>query len=263
MKPPIVFIHGMFVTPLCWQAWIERFGRAGYEASAPPWPGHDRPVQELRQRHPDPGLGTLRLADVVERFDALVRAMPEAPILVGHSMGGLVVQLLLARGLGTRGVAIDSAPPKGVFAISWPFIKSNWPVVNPFERADRPYLMTLNEFRYAWAHTLSDDELRAAYDQWVVPESRFVGRDSTSDVAKLDFEKKTAPLLMVAGSLDRIIPAALSRKNHAAYSRCPSRTDFHEFAGRTHLLLNQPGWEEVADFVQQWIEKESAASARS
>jgi pimeloyl-ACP methyl ester carboxylesterase len=255
MRETIVFIHGMFMTPDCWHAWPARFEKSGYRVVAPPWPGRDKSVEALRKAHPDPAVGKLRLAEVVEHFDALVRAMPEPPVLIGHSMGGLIVQILLARGLGKKGIAIDPAPPKGVFVASWAFLKSNWAVVSPFTDADDPYLMSFEEFRYAWAHTLSEEAQRSAYDKFMVPESRRVGRDATTDVADIDFTRKTAPLLITAGASDHIVPAALNKKNHAAYAKCPSPTDFHEFPGRTHLVLSQTGWEEVADFVRAWMEK--------
>jgi pimeloyl-ACP methyl ester carboxylesterase len=190
---------------------------------------------------------------VLDHLDGVVRAMPEAPALVGHSMGGLLVQLLLQRGLGACGVAIDPAPPKGVFVPSWSFLRSNWPVVSPFA-GDAPYLMPFEHWVYTFAHRLPEAEARAAYDAHVVPESRNVARGPTTDVALIDFKKRRAPLLILAGSDDRIVPAALNRKNHACYAGADAITDFHEFAGRTHYLIGAPGWEEVADHAAGWIE---------
>lgn len=254
MSETIVFIHGMFVTARCWDGWLSHFQNAQHKVVAPPWPGREKSVEALRAAHPDAAVGRLRLEEVVEHFDALVRAMPVRPVLIGHSMGGLVVQILLARGLGKKGVAIASAPPKGVFVPSWTFLKANWPVVSPFVGVHEPFLMSGEEFGYSWAHSMTLEEQKAAYDALIVPESRHIGRDSLDDVAQVNFTRKTAPLLLVAGSLDRTIPPRLTRKNYTAYAKSASRTDFHEFPGRTHLLLSQPGWEEVADLAAAWIE---------
>jgi len=249
----VVFIHGMFMTSHCWSAWSSRFAAAGYRTLAPNWPCHEGTPAELRARHPDAALGALTLDDVVAHHAKIVEALPEKPFLVGHSMGGLVVQLLLARGAGAAGVAIDSAPPKGVLSLSWSFLKSNWPVISPFAPKDQPHLLTLEQFRYAFAHTLTDEELRAAWGAEVVPESRRIGNGPTTPVARIDFAAPRPPLLLVAGGADRIIPASLNRKNHRKYLPSAGVTDFHELEGRTHYTLAQAGWEAVADYALGWL----------
>src|SRR5512143_2464439 len=245
MKPrTIVFIHGMYMTSLCWENWLAYFQARGYKCLSPDWPGRDQPVDALRKRHPDPQLGQLTLKRVVQHFNDIIRSMDEKPILIGHSMGGLVVQLLLQRDLAAAGVAIDSAAPRGVFTTQWPFLKSNWPHITPFVSLDDPIEMTFERFQYTFVHTLPRAEQQAAYDRYVVPESRRVPRDSL--MAGIDFKRPHAPLLMIAGSLDHLIPAALNRTNHARYKSSPSVTDLKEFPGRTHFIIGQPAWEEVA-----------------
>jgi pimeloyl-ACP methyl ester carboxylesterase len=251
---PVVFIHGMFMTPLCWDGWVRHFATRGISSQAPAWPLHDDSPAAMRAKHPDPALGKLELSEVVARYEALLQPMAEKPFLVGHSMGGLVVQLLLQKKLGAAGVAIDSAPPKGVLAISWSLIKSNLPVL--LGNKNEAFLPTVEQFAYAFAHTLTPDELRAAYDGFVCPESRRVGRATTTDAARVDFAADRPPLLFVAGGLDHIIPAKLNRANHRAYAKSPARTEIHEFPERTHYTLAQKGWEEVADFVIDWLGKQ-------
>ncbi len=251
---PVIFIHGMFMTPACWADWIPRFGRAGFVSSAPAWPLRDASVEELRARHPDAELGKLTLDRVVAHYEAIIRASPKPPVLIGHSMGGLIVQLLLARGLGTAGVAIDSAPPRGVLSLAGSFLKSNWAILNPFISGRRPYLMPFEAFHYAFAHTLSEADARAVYDRHVVPESRLIGRAALTPDAEVDFAAERAPLLFIAGELDHIIPASLNRTNYKRHKKkSPSRTDFKEFPGRTHYLIGQEGWAELADFIQEWL----------
>jgi pimeloyl-ACP methyl ester carboxylesterase len=258
MKPrSIVFIHGMFMTPTCWDGWVTRFQQQGFHPVAPAWPLHDAPAAEQRQRHPDGALGQLTLDQIVEHYAKLIAALDEKPIMIGHSMGGLIVQLLLARALGSAGVAIDSAPPKGVVSLKWSFLKSNWPVISPFAKKSQPYLLTPEEFRYAFAHTLSPDDLRAAFDREVVPESRIVGNAPTTAAARIDFNAKRPPLLMIAGGADRIIPASLNWSNYKKYNG-GSVTEFREFPDRTHYTLAQAGWEAVSDFAIDWLRKNAA-----
>jgi pimeloyl-ACP methyl ester carboxylesterase len=249
----VVFIHGMFMTPTCWDAWQARFQSQGWKTQAPAWPEHDLPIERQRQAGKGGALSALTLEQVVDRYAQLIQAMPEPPILVGHSMGGLVVQLLLQRGLGAAGIAIDSAPPKGVISLKWSFLKSNWPVISPSAKIDLPIAMSLEDFHYAFAHTLPLDEVRAVYDTQVVPESRRVGKGPTTAGAKVDFSHARAPLLFIAGGDDHIIPASLNRSNYKRYDARAGVTDFREFPGRTHYTLGQKGWEEVADYALSWI----------
>jgi pimeloyl-ACP methyl ester carboxylesterase len=250
---PVVFIHGMFMTSSCWEGWIPRFEQAGRPSTALEWPGRDATVEALRARHPDPALRSLRLADVVESHVSAIQAMPVKPALVGHSMGGLIVQLLLARDLAVAGVAIDSAPPSGVFTAAPSFLRANWPMVDPLKPSDEPHMITFDEFAYAFANTLPEDDQRAAYERYAVPESRHVPRDSLGHAGHVDFAAAHAPLLLVAGGEDHIIPPELNRANHKHYHASPSVTDLMEFPGRDHLTIVEPGWEEVADFTLAWL----------
>jgi pimeloyl-ACP methyl ester carboxylesterase len=247
----IVFIHGMYVNSLCWERWVALYQAKGFRCLAPNWPGRDRPIDTLRKHHPDPQLVKLTLSDVIDSVTDTIKALDEKPILIGHSMGGLVVQLLLQRDLAVAGVAIDSAPPMGVFTTKWSFLKANWPHITPFVPQSSPIEMSFERFQYAFVNTLPVAEQRAAYERYVVPESRRIPRESLT--ARVDFKKAHAPLLLIAGTADNIIPASLTRSNYAKYRLSPSVTDFKEFAGRTHFIIGQKGWEEVADFVFGWL----------
>src|SRR5512142_1223747 len=209
----IVFIHGMFMTPLCWENWIAYYQPKGYTCSAPAWPGRDQPIDVQRQKHPDPELGRLDLKAVVDCMETAVRSVGDNPVLIGHSMGGLVVQLLLQKALGSAGVAIDPAPPQGVLTTAWSYIRSNFTSINPLVARTHPVEMSFERFQYAFVNTLPLDQQRLAYDRYVVPESRGVPWQSLSSVARIDFKKPHAPLLITAGERDHIIPASLNRSN--------------------------------------------------
>jgi pimeloyl-ACP methyl ester carboxylesterase len=247
----------MFMTPTCWTEWQRRFEQQGFRTLAPAWPLHEPPAGNVRSHHPEPALGKLTLDDVVEHYAKIINKLDDKPILIGHSMGGLVVQLLLQRGLGVAGIAIDSAPPKGVISLQWSFLKSNWPVISPFVKKDQPCLLTVDQFGYAFAQKLSPTELRAVYEREVVPESRRVGNAPTTSAARIDFSGQRGPLLFIAGGDDHIIPASLNWSNYRKQRESPALTEFREFAGRTHYTLSQPGWEEVADFAISWLRANS------
>jgi len=247
----IVLIHGMFMSPLCWENWIPYYESKGYKVITPAWPGRDKSNEELRKAHPDAQLAKLKLGDIVEHIESLIKGLDEKPAIIGHSMGGLVVQLLLQRDVAVAGVAINPAPPAGVFTTRWSFLKSNLPAINPF-LLSKPAMMTFEHFQYAMANTLPHDEQRAAYDRYMVPESRGVPTSSLGAAGKVDFHRPRRPLLITAGEKDNIVPASLNRSNYQKYQGT-FVTDFKEFAGRDHLLISSRGWEEIADYALDWL----------
>ncbi len=253
----ILFIHGMFMTSLCWENWVKYFEAKGFKVSAPNWPGRGEPVKALRKKHPDSNLGGLTLTKIVEHYAEFIGNHHENPIIIGHSMGALVTQILLNRGLGAAGIALDSAPPSGVFTTRWSFIKANLPMINPFISQNTPHLMSFKQFQYAFVNTLPFQEQEKAYARYVVPESRRVPRESLGHAGQIDFKKAHVPLLLTAGSLDNIIPASLNKTNHQKYNTSGSITDFMEFPGRTHFLIGQSGWEELADYCHVWLQKQN------
>lgn len=241
------------MTPICWDPWIKHFSDKGYKCFDPAWPGRDQSVDILRKNHPDSELGKLTLSDVINHLKNKISSLDEKPILIGHSMGGLIVQLLLQQNIAAGGVAIDSAPPLGVLTAKLSFLKSNWPHINPFVSKKEPIEMSFERFQYTFVNTLQLEEQRAAYEKYVVPESRWVPAESLTSVAKVDFKKEHSPLLMIAGSDDNIIPSSLNKSNYLKYKNPKSVTDFKEFAGRTHFIIGQKNWEEIADYILSWL----------
>jgi pimeloyl-ACP methyl ester carboxylesterase len=250
----ILFVHGMFMNKECWNGWKNYFESKGYNCLAPSWPGHEGIPAELKARHPSVELENLTLVEVVTQFETLIKGLDSAPALIGHSMGGLAVQILINRGFGACGIAIDPAPPAGVFTTKWSFLKSNFPVINPF-KGNTPDLITLQRFKYAFVNDLPDVIQNAAYENYVVPESRNVPRSSTGKAGKIDFKKAHNPLLIIAGGNDHIIPPSLNRLNFKKYANKNSKTEFKEFPGRTHFIIGQENWQEVAEYVNNWIIK--------
>ncbi|HLY25323.1 MAG TPA: alpha/beta hydrolase [Aggregatilineales bacterium] len=251
----IVFIHGLFMTYRCWDQWVSYLGNKGYKCIAVPWPLRDQSVEVLRQANPDPKLGQLTLDDVINKHVEAIHALDEKPVVIGHSLGGLMAQILLQRDLLAAAVAIDPAPPQGLISAKWSFIKGNWPVLNMLNPSSRPYMMPFEAFQYAFVNGLPLDEQQRAYAQ-VPPESLRIARGVLSKSAHVDFKKAHAPLLIYAGEQDHIVPASLNQANFAKYKVSPSKTDFKEWPGRTHYGFAQKGWEELADYALNWLDQQ-------
>src|SRR5215475_109239 len=166
----IVLVHGLSASKHSWDLWVARYQSRGYTVVAAAYhPGLDRSLAELKQSPNDPLLSTITLPQVLDHLTKVIKGLGEKPIIMGHSFGGLLTQLLLQRDLGVAGVAIDSAPPQGVITLKWSFIRANWPALNPLIPSAKPYYMSRAQFRYAFAHTLSEAAQRTAYDQQIVP----------------------------------------------------------------------------------------------
>jgi pimeloyl-ACP methyl ester carboxylesterase len=254
MAGTIVFIHGMFLTPKSWEGWHRFFTARGYLCFAPAWPWHDGEPGALRDHIPAE-TGHVALTDVVEEFAAVAAALPEKPILIGHSVGGLVAQVLVNRGLARAGVCIGSVAPNGILTLDWDFIRGTAAIANPL-RGDRPYWMTEREFRRRFCNTLTEEEARAAYLKYAVHESRNVLRGCLGHAGRVDLKKEHAPLLFIAGDQDRTIPERLEKKNVEAYAPDAGVVDFKEFPGRGHFICGEPGWQEVAAYIDGWLTAE-------
>lgn len=253
-KRPVLFITGAFVGNNCWDEWITYFTHRGYSCSAPPWPHKEAPPAVLRSRQPDPDIAAIRLAQLTDYYALIARRYEDKPILIGHSIGGLIVQLLLQRDLGTAGVAIHPVPPQGVITLELSFYKSTWHPLGLFTDSDESYLMSFEDWQYIFTNGMPLDAQREAYDKFVVPESKKVSRDGLTNAAHINFDKYHPPLLITSGSTDHIIPASLNHTNYEKYKDSRSVTDYKEFAGRNHFVLGQPTWREDADYILNWLD---------
>ncbi|HZZ56708.1 MAG TPA: alpha/beta hydrolase [Opitutaceae bacterium] len=251
MSNHILFIHGMFLNPKSWEPWIHRFETRDFSCSAPAWPLHEGDPRALRSHVPE-GLGHLKLQDVVDRYVAELRNLDEPPILIGHSMGGLVVQILAAQGLASMGVCIASVAPNDLISADWGLFTNVLSIINPLA-GQSPCEMTPESFHDNFCNTMTHAQAVEAFDEFAVHESRQVMRDSLRRIAHIDLDKPHVPLLFLSGEKDVIIPTSLVAKNADHYTDPGSVTARKEFPGRGHFLCGQPGWEDVADYVHAWI----------
>lgn len=252
----VVFITGAFVTHHGWDHWKNYFGEHGYDASAPPWPFKDLSAEDLRDRPPyDTDLASLTLRELVEYYVSIVASYPERPIVIGHSLGGLIAQIILNRGIAAAGVAIHSVPPLGVIPYEFSFLRAGWKSLGLFTSLKKTYLMSFADWQYAFVNGMPLPEQKKAYLENACPESKRVVRGALTPTAIIDWKKPHAPLLLLAGDQDTIMPASLNQRNFRRYPQEGSITEYKEFAGRNHFVLGQPTWKEEADFILEWLEK--------
>jgi pimeloyl-ACP methyl ester carboxylesterase len=250
----IVLIHGAWVTPVSWNHFRSHYEAKGYRCLAPAWPFLDRPVDELR-RSPHPAFAETTIKSLVDHFDRLVRALPEPPILIGHSFGGLIVQMLADRGLGAAAIAIDPGPPRWVLP-SLTAVRSALPVLLAWMGWRRVLTMSFKSFASTFANALSPLEQRRAYDQHVVPAPGRIYFQAALGLGNaVNFSNPNLPpLLLVAGEEDRTSTPSMARAMHKKHSRSPVRVDLIHFPGRSHWLIAEPGWQDVAGRALEWAE---------
>lgn len=255
----IIFITGAFVSHHCWDEWKTYFESKGYSTIAPPWPHKDASVEELRGRHPhkDTALAGLKLSELADHYADIISKMPEKPIVIGHSYGGLLTQLMVNRDLAAAGVAIHSVPPLGVFPYEFSFLKSGWKSLGLFTSLEETYMMSFEDWQYAFVNGMTLEDQKAAYETFTIPESKTVARDALSKAAKVDFKKPHVPLLFTAGDTDHIMPAHLNNRNFKAYDTNGSILEYKMTVGRNHFVLGLPTWKEDADYILEWLDKYS------
>jgi pimeloyl-ACP methyl ester carboxylesterase len=259
MKGQIVFIHGLWLTSRSWEHFETYFAEQGFDVIAPEWPRKQGDVEEIRRTADSvAGLGIKEIAD---HYDAIVRGLAEPPIIIGHSFGGLMAMILLDRGLGAAGVAMDPAPPKGIFNLPLRQLKASAPALLHPSKRNGVVALNLAQFTYGFVNTFPPDAARDAYDRYAVPdtgrplfEAAFANFNPHA-ANKVDYSRDRAPLLITAGEQDNTVPASVSRSIYKKQRHSPARTDLIEFKGRPHMLMAGDGWEEVAAGVGGWLEQ--------
>jgi pimeloyl-ACP methyl ester carboxylesterase len=268
MTPPIVLIHGLWLTARSWEGCKTRFEQRGHEVLAPAWPRMERDVEALRR---DPSvLNGLGVAEIVDHYDRIIRGLGTPPVIMGHSTGGLVTELLLDRGLGAAGVALSPAPVKGVLRLPPAELRTVFPALrNPANRK-KTVELTPKQFRFSFTNTMNDEDAEAAYARYQVPglgrivfEAAFANLNPHA-ATKVDFHKDDRPPLLVIGNEeDNTVPAAVSRDAAKRLGKSKAVVDYKEFAGRPHFTAGAPGWEAVADYALDWANRHVGVRAET
>lgn len=254
MNKTIVLVHGAWVTPASWDMFRQPFEAAGYTVHAPAWPlVEGRSAAELNAE-PPAGFGGLTIGRIADKYQAFIATLSEAPILVGHSFGGLLVQMLLDRGVGSAGVAINPAPIGGI--VPGPSaLRAIAPILLRFRAWRKPYRFTRQRFAGLFANGASEAVAGKAFDRFVIPAPGMIFHQAAFWLGTgVKPERRQQPLLITGGDEDRLVSPYLSRAAFRRQSRSPARTDYLEFPGRSHFLIAEPGWETVAASLLSWVE---------
>ena len=257
-KPPVVFVHGLWLHAESWNNWVEFFRANGYAASAASWPGDAATTQATRQNAAAvAGYGIREIADHIVQQ---VQALPARPILIGHSFGGLLVQNLLSRDLAVAAIAIDPAPMKGVSELPGSALKSGLPALaNPFNYR-RAVMLTESQFRFGFTNAIPEAEAHALYAQYAMPgPARPLFQVATALFNPNSANKVNAanpsrgPLLLISADRDNTVPPVLVKSTRRVYQPSPAVTELKEFSGRGHSLTIDSGWRELAEYCLAWL----------
>jgi pimeloyl-ACP methyl ester carboxylesterase len=249
----VVLVHGAWMTPTSWKPFKNYFESHGYKVIVPTWPGLDRPIEDIR-KNPGSEFGSLSLQKIADHYEEIIRKLPEAPLLIGHSMGGLVTQILLDRGVGAAGVVIDSAPIGGIIA-DLRSLASALPIILRSGGWKKPFVLTKEAFDTNFANTAPKAQRDADYAAEVIPAPGRIFYEAAFSVGTfVDTKNRKQPLLVIAGEKDRTTAPALVRSIFKKQSKAKARTDYLSFAGVSHYLVAEPGWEKVAEASLNWAD---------
>jgi pimeloyl-ACP methyl ester carboxylesterase len=256
---PLILIHGAWLTARSWKNYADYFGRRGFAVSAPEWPRKTGDVEQIRETAGE--IAGLGVKEIVDHYESLIRALDQPPVLIGHSYGGLFVELLLDRGLGRAGVAMSPAPPKGILVLPFSTLKSASPALAHPSKWHGVVPLTLEEFTYGFVNTFSEEDAAAAYELYAVPETGQIFYEGgfanfhLHPPTEVHFKSEDrAPLLLVGATEDHTVPASLTKAQYKRYERSPAQTDYLEFEGRPHLHMVASDWQEVAAAIDSWLD---------
>lgn len=255
--PSIVLIHGLWMTARSWEHWVDYYEQKGFRVIAKSWPGLDIDIDDLRR---DPSsIATLGISEVVDYYEQIIRGLDSPPIIMGHSFGGLMTQILLDRGLGAAGVAIATAPVKGVLFLPLSTIKVTFPALKNPANNHRAVPLSPEQFHYAFTNNLTEEESLEVYRRYAVPgpdhilfQAAFANFNPHAE-STVDFKNNDrAPLLLISGGEDHISPPSVVEATLKLYRKSEAVTEYKEFPERTHYTLGQEGWQSVADYALEW-----------
>lgn len=261
-KQPVVFVHGLWLLDTSWDAWATFFEESGYTAVTPGWPDDPATVEEAR-KDPDVFAGK-GIGDIAAYQQAIIERLDRKPAIVGHSFGGLLVQILAGRGLSAATVAIDPAPSRGVLPLPVSAIKASFSVLSNPANRHRAVALTFEQFQYGFANAVSEEEARRLYEKFHVAgsgvpifQAAFANINPGTEAKADNLNAERGPLLVISGEKDHQVPHAIAHATYERQRKNAAVTEFAEIPGRGHSLTIDSGWREVAqttlDFVGRFV----------
>jgi non-heme chloroperoxidase len=258
--PPVVFIHGLWLLPSSWDRWADVFEEAGYTALSPGWPDDPETVEEAKE-HPEV-FADKTVGQVADHYAEVIGELKDKPVVIGHSFGGLLAQIVAGRGLAEATVAIDAAPFRGVLPLPISALKSSAPVLHNPANRHRAVPLTYDQFRFAFANAVSEDEAKQLYDEFCVPASGApLFQAATANLnpwteAKVDTKNPDrGPMLIVSGEKDNTVPWSISNAAFKRQEKNEGVTEIVEMPGRGHALTIDSNWRGVADTALAFVQR--------
>ncbi len=257
-RNPVVFVHGLWLLPSSWDRWAELFDNAGYASLTPGWPDDPATVEEAKE-HPEVFAGK-SIGEVADHFEEVISGLSKKPVVIGHSFGGLLTEILAGRGLAAASVAISPAPFRGVLPLPISALRSASPVLrNPANR-HRAVPLTYEQFRYSFANAVDEEQAKRLFEQFCVPapgEPLFQAAAANLNPwseAKVDAKNPDrGPMLIVAGGKDHTVPVSISKSSFKHEEDNEGVTEMIEMADRGHALVIDDNWQEVAETALKFV----------
>lgn len=260
MTPPrsVVFIHGLWIHSDAWKPWVELFQESGYAPIAEGWPGDGASV-ELTRKAPD-AVARRGIDEITDHYAGIIKRLPDQPIVIGHSFGGLIAQKLLAQGHAKAAVAIDPGQIKGVKPVPLAQVRSGLPILKRPGNKKRAVSLTKRQFRFGFGNAISVHEADALFDRWTIPgpglplfEATSANFKKVSPAAVDTVKADRGPLLLVAGGKDHTVPQKVVEATYDLYQASPATTALKIFPDRGHSLVFDSKWKEIADYTLVWL----------
>jgi non-heme chloroperoxidase len=259
-KPTVVFVHGLWLLPNSWDRWRTFFEEKGYATVVPGWPDDPDTVEQAKE-HPDV-FAHKSISQIADHFQDVITKLDEKPVVIGHSFGGLLTQILAGRGCASASVVMDPAPFRGVLPLPISALKSAFPVLhNPLNRG-RAVPLTYEQFRYAFANEVSEDEAKELFNTYAVPGSGVPLFQSASanlnpwTQAKVKSKNPDrGPMLIIVGEKDHTVPPSIAKASFKRQRRNDGVTEYAEIEGRGHSLTIDHGWRDVADTAYKFVKR--------
>jgi non-heme chloroperoxidase len=259
-RTPVVFIHGLWLLPSSWDRWADLFETAGYSAVKPGWPDDPETVADAKA-HPQVFAGK-SVGQVADYVTGIVRRLQKKPAVVGHSFGGLLAQIVAGRGLSAATVAIDPAPFRGVLPLPFSALKSASPVLSNPANRNKAVPLTYEQFRFAFANAVSEDEAKQLYQTYAVPapgeplfQAAIANLNPWTEVKVDTTNPDRGPLLILDGEKDNTVPWAIANASYRRQKRNPGVTEIKKISGRGHALTIDSGWQEVAQIALDFVKR--------
>ena len=257
---PIVFVHGLWLLPSSWDRWATFFEEAGFTALTPGWPDDPSTVDEANA-NPDV-FANKTIGQVADHVAQIIRGLQRKPAIIGHSFGGLLAQILAGRGLSLATVAIDPAPFRGVLPLPLSALRSSFPVLGDPANRHRAVPLTYEQFRFAFANAVSEEEAKQLYEEFAVPAPGApLFQAATANLnpwteAKVDTENPDrGPMLIISGEKDHTVPWAIANATFHLHQKNPGLTEIVEIPNRGHALTIDSGWREVATTALEFVKR--------